>query len=146
MRRLAMGVGAFESPDLGAPSRYLKYMLLNSRKIFRGLWSRRIHWKMRKSQIKLCPDRNLIWDFLIFQWILRLQRPLKFFLELKSVCLRYLEGAPRSGLSNASTPVAIRRIDQKRICRFSIFVEKKTLWDTFWNLTSENHYGTPVWW
>ena len=25
MRRMAMGVGAFESPDLGAPSRYLKH-------------------------------------------------------------------------------------------------------------------------
>ena len=33
MRRLTMGVGAFESPDLGAPSRYLKHILLSSRKI-----------------------------------------------------------------------------------------------------------------
>ena len=32
MRRLAMGVDAFESPDLGEPSRYLKHILLNSRK------------------------------------------------------------------------------------------------------------------
>ena len=31
MRRMAMGVGAFESPDLGAPSRYLKHILLSSR-------------------------------------------------------------------------------------------------------------------
>ena len=34
MRRMAMGVGAFESPDPGAPSRYLKHILLRSRKIF----------------------------------------------------------------------------------------------------------------
>ena len=95
MRRMAVGVDAFESSDLRAPSRYLKHILLSSGKIFRGLWSWRIHWKMRNSQIKF--------------W--------------------------RSGLSNAPTPVAIRRIDQKRICRFSIFVEKKTLWDTFLNLT-----------
>ena len=32
MRRMAEGVGAFESPDLGAPSRYLKHILLSSRK------------------------------------------------------------------------------------------------------------------
>ena len=32
MRRMAMGVGAFESPDPGAPSRYLKHILLSSRK------------------------------------------------------------------------------------------------------------------
>ena len=37
MRRMAMGVGAFESPDPGAPSRYLKHILLSSRKFFRGL-------------------------------------------------------------------------------------------------------------
>ena len=37
MRRMAMGVSAFESPDLGAPSRYLKHILLSSRKNFRGL-------------------------------------------------------------------------------------------------------------
>jgi len=33
VRRLAMGIGAFESPDLGAPSTYLKHILLSSRKI-----------------------------------------------------------------------------------------------------------------
>ena len=27
---MAKGVGAFESPDLGAPSRYLKHILLRS--------------------------------------------------------------------------------------------------------------------
>ena len=37
MRRMAMGVGVFESPDPGAPSRYLKHILLSSRKFFRGL-------------------------------------------------------------------------------------------------------------
>ena len=31
MRRMDMGVDAFESPDPGAPSRYLKHILLSSR-------------------------------------------------------------------------------------------------------------------
>ena len=31
MRRMAMGVGALESTDLGAPSKYLKHILLVSR-------------------------------------------------------------------------------------------------------------------
>ena len=59
--------------------------------------------------------------------IFRLQRPLKFFLELKSICLRYLEGAPRSGLSNAPTPVAIRCIDQKKFADFRFLWKKNTL-------------------
>ena len=66
-----------------------------------------------------------VWDFLIFQWILRLQRPLKNFLELKSICLRYLEGAPGLELSNAPTPRAIRRIDQKKFADFRFLWKKK---------------------
>ena len=58
--------------------------------------------------------------------ILRLQRPLKIFLELKSICLRYLEGAPRSGLSNAPTFMVMRRIAKKKIADFRFF-SKKTL-------------------
>ena len=46
------------------------------------------------------------------EWILRLQRPLKIFLELKSICLRYLEGAPGSGLLNAPTLMSIEHIHQ----------------------------------
>ena len=53
MRRLAMGVGAFENPYLGAPSRYLEHILLNSRKILRGLWSRRIYSKNSKDFSKI---------------------------------------------------------------------------------------------
>ena len=64
MCRMAMGVGAFESPDPGAPSRYLKHILLSSRKFFRGLWSRRIHWKMRKSQIKFRNFEMNFWKIL----------------------------------------------------------------------------------
>ena len=36
MGRMAMEVDALESPDLGAPSRYLKHILLSSRKTFRA--------------------------------------------------------------------------------------------------------------
>ena len=64
MCRMAMGVGAFESPDPEAPSRYLKHILLSSRKFFRGLWSRRIHWKMRKSQIKFRNFEMNFWKIL----------------------------------------------------------------------------------
>ena len=42
MHRMTTKIGAFESPDLGALSRYLKHILFNSGKFFRGLWSRRI--------------------------------------------------------------------------------------------------------
>ena len=56
MRRMFMEVNAFESPDLGAPSRYLKHILLNSRKNFRDLSSRRIHSKDEKIS-------NQIWKF-----------------------------------------------------------------------------------
>ena len=64
MCRMAMGVGAFDSPDPVAPSRYLKHILLSSRKFFRGLWSRRIHWKMRKSQIKFRNFEMNFWKIL----------------------------------------------------------------------------------
>ena len=90
-------------------------------------------WKLGKTcflrifQKFISKFRNLIWDFLIFQWILRLQRPLKNFLELKSICLRYLEGAPGSGLSNAPTPMAIRHIDQKILQIFDFCGKKTTL-------------------
>ena len=51
MHLLAMGAGAFESPDLGAPSRYLKHILLNSRKILDSSEVEESIQKMRKSQI-----------------------------------------------------------------------------------------------
>ena len=55
--------------------------------------------------------------FSFFEWILRLQRSLKMFLEYKSIGLRYLEGAPKSGLSNAATPKAIhRKIVSLQVC------------------------------
>ena len=52
MRRLAMGVGAIESPDLGAPSRNLKHILLNSRNFLDASEVEESIQKMRKSQIK----------------------------------------------------------------------------------------------
>ena len=52
MRRLAMGVGAFESTYLGASSRYLKHILLNSRKFLEASEVEESIQKMRKSQIK----------------------------------------------------------------------------------------------
>ena len=36
MSRMTAGVGAFESPDVGGPSRYLEHMFLTSRKNFRN--------------------------------------------------------------------------------------------------------------
>ena len=51
----------------------------------------------------------------------------KNFLELKSICLRYLENPPRSGLSNAPTLAVIRRIDQKILQIFNFCGKKPTL-------------------
>ena len=53
MRRLAMGIDAFESADIGASSRYLKHILMNSRKMFRGLSSRKIYSKNSKDFSKI---------------------------------------------------------------------------------------------
>ena len=115
MRRMAMGVSAFESPDLGVPSRYRKHIVLSFGKFFRGLWSRKVQSKWAKSQVKFRNfEMSLTWDFAHFYWTLRLQRPPKNILELKSICLRYLEGPPWPGLWNAPTFVVIRHIYQLR--------------------------------
>ena len=37
MRRMTMNVGAFESPDLGGPSRYPEHVSLTSRKFFKDV-------------------------------------------------------------------------------------------------------------
>ena len=113
MRCLVMGVGSFESPGLGAPSRYLKHILLNSRKIFRTSEVEKFIQKMRKSQIKFQSFGMNFWKILRIFWIdSSNSEASKIFLELKSICLRYLEGVPRSGLSNAPTPMARWRMDQ----------------------------------
>ena len=52
MRCLAMVAGAFESPDLGAPSRYLKYILLTLEKFLEVSEVEEVIQKMRKFQIK----------------------------------------------------------------------------------------------
>ena len=66
MRCMAMGVSAFDNPDLGAPFKYHtgKHILLSSRKFFRVFWSRRNHWKMRKSQIKFRNFEMNLWKIL----------------------------------------------------------------------------------
>ena len=108
-------------------------------------------WKLGKTcflrifQKFISKFRNLIWDFLIFQWILRLQRPLKNFLELKSICLRYLEGAPGSGLSNAPTPMAIRHIDQKILQIFDFCGKKPTLRYLFEShFSNSKHFSSSI--
>ena len=76
------------------------------------------------------PLRNFdLWleIFIIFDWTPRLRRLVKNFLCVKTICFRYLEGPPKSGLSNAPTPMVIRRIDQKSLQIFNFFGKKPTL-------------------
>ena len=65
MRRMTARVGAFESPDLGGPFRYLKHILLSSRKFFRDLWSRRVQSKWAKSQVKFRNFEMNFWKILL---------------------------------------------------------------------------------
>ena len=42
--RMVTRVGALESPDIGGHCRYLKHVDLTSRKFFRDVWSRKLHF------------------------------------------------------------------------------------------------------
>ena len=60
----------------------------------------------------------------------------KTFLGVQGIRCGYLEGPPRSGLSNAPTFMVIRRIAKKISPIFDFFLEKKLFRGTLLNLTS----------
>ena len=68
MRRMAMEVDVLESPDLGAPSRYLKHILLNSRKILEASEVEEFRKKCFKRILHkfISKFRNLIEIFSFF--------------------------------------------------------------------------------
>ena len=67
MRRLAMGVGAFESSDLGAPSRYMKHILLSSRNFFDAS---EVEESIQKTRPNYCLRTGFKFEILsFFEWI-----------------------------------------------------------------------------
>ena len=115
MRCMVMRVSAFEGPDLGGPSTYLKHILLSPKNFFRASKVEEFSKNWAKSQVKFRNFemnfwRNLTWDFAHFLLNSSTLEARKNFLGLKSICLRYLKGLPRSGPSNAPTLMTIQRI------------------------------------
>ena len=79
MRRMTARIGAFESPDLGGPSRYLKHILLSSRKF------------LGTSEVEEFSqnEQNLKSSFEISRWIFEKFFNNVFFLASKLIYASY---------------------------------------------------------
>ena len=48
--RMITRVGALESPDVGGHCRYLEHVYRTPRKVFRGVWSQKLHFFLRSMK------------------------------------------------------------------------------------------------